>query len=123
MVLIRLLLHRLLYVLLVLRSSVSLLLHRGAEVSNDLVSPYDVGVISIEVTDDDDVVSITGTTSTHMVITGAITTHMVIGGVPVHTSTPPSCIVLLTTRMLRNLSLSNTLTHLPRCLRSRMSLL
>ena len=47
MVLILLLLHRLLHVLLVLSTSISLLLHRGVEVSNDLVSPYGAGVISV----------------------------------------------------------------------------
>ena len=108
MVLIQLLLHRLLHVLMVSSSSVSLLLRRGVEVSNATVSPYGSGFINVQVFDDDnDVVSVTGTTSTHMVITGTTSAHMVIGGIPVHTSTPPSCIVILT-MMMQSLSLSNT---------------
>ena len=107
MVLIQLLLRRLLHILLVLSISASLLLHRGAEVSNDLVSRHCVGVISVKVIDDDDVVSVTGTTSSP-------STHMVIGGAPVRTNTPPSCIVNLMTMMLSSRSLSNTLIHMPR---------
>ncbi len=77
--LIQLLLHHLLHVLLVLSSSVSLLLYRGVEVSNDLVSPHCGAVIRITNIDDGDIVSVTGATPATVVITGTTSTRMVIG--------------------------------------------
>ncbi len=103
-----LLLHRLLHVLLVLSRSVSLFLHRGVEVSNDLVSPYGIGIISVNVIDDDDVVSMTGTTSTHMVV----------GGVPVHVSTPTKLHCDPDDDVAEQPQPQQYLDHLPRCSRS-----